>query len=287
MDSNLASTAQEEGQSHDTQPKTTGSKRKFASQVQFESLQAMVADMRSEMVVLIFLIRESVIPPIIPCLDDGSQSASQSMVTFANNENQFFDPSQGNQFAIHSCGNQLSTMPSGSLNFRQTMSVAPNPASPMANSRLSTESTEGSFVPTFHNMEGEISDFSNQGCSGDSTIHFVEEELLGPKISEGFATYVEDFCHKRILNSKILKLKDRSQRPANCPALSMPTVNPSCLVSKKSTINAYKTPTKRPVSAFHGPNWRGASEGRTPYAARKCQSPIISLVTICSKQQKA
>ena len=54
------------------------------------------------------------------------------------------------------------------------MPMAPNPASPMAHSHLSTESTEGRFVPTFHNVEGEISNVSNQGCSGDSTIHFVE-----------------------------------------------------------------------------------------------------------------
>ena len=226
MDSDLASTAQEEGQSHDPPPKTTGSKRKFASQVQFENLQATVADMRSEMAVLISLVKESVSPPKKLCLDGGSQSASQSMATFANNENQFLDASQGNQFAIPSCGDQFSTMPSGSLDFGQTMPMALNPASPMAHSHLSTESTEGSFVPTFHNMDGEISNVSNQGGSGDSTIHFVEDESLGPKISEGFATYVEDCCRKRILNSEILKLKDRFQRPANCPALSVPTVNP-------------------------------------------------------------
>ena len=67
------------------------------------------------------------------------------------------------------------------------------------------ESTEGSFVPTFHNMEGEVSNASNQGCSGDSAVHFVEDESLGPKISDWFATHVEDCCCKRILNSEILK----------------------------------------------------------------------------------
>ena len=123
---------------------------------------------------LISLVKESVNPPKKPCLDGGSQSVSQSMETFANNENQLLDPSQGNKFAIPSCGDQFSTMPSGPLDFGQTMPMAPNPVSPMAHSHLSTESTESSFVPTFHNVEGEISNVSNQGCSGDSIIHIVD-----------------------------------------------------------------------------------------------------------------
>ena len=95
----------------------------------------------------------------------------------------------------------------------------------MVHSYLFTESTEASFVPTFQNVEGEIFPASNQGCSGDSTIHFMEDESLGPKVSKGLVTYVEDCCRKRILSSKILNLKERFQRPANCPALSVPTVN--------------------------------------------------------------
>ena len=106
------------------------------------------------------------------------------------------------------------------------MPLAPNPASPVAHSHLSTEYTEGSFVPTFQNVEGEIFPASNPGCPGNSTIHFVEDESLCPKISDGLATYVEDYCRKRILSSELLKLKERFQRPANCPALIVLTVNP-------------------------------------------------------------
>ena len=226
MDSDIAPTAQEEGQPYEPPAKTTGSKRKFASQAQFESLQSTVADMRSEMAVLISLVKESVSPSKKPCLDGGSQSASNSMLTVLSTENQFLAPPHGNQNAIPSCGDQFSTIPSGSFDLGHAMPMVPNPASPMAHSHLSTESTEGSFVPTFQNVEGQIVPASNQGCSGDSTIHFVEDESLGPNISEGLATYVEDCCRKRILSSEILNLKERFQRPANCLALSVPTVNP-------------------------------------------------------------
>ena len=84
------------------------------------------------MVVLISLVKELVSPPRKPCLDSGSQSASHSVVTITNNENQFLDPSQGNQFAIPSCGAQLSTIPLGSFDFGQVVPIAPNPASLMA-----------------------------------------------------------------------------------------------------------------------------------------------------------
>ena len=105
--------------------------------------------------------------------------------------------------------------------------MAPNHTSPMTLSHISTDSTEGSFVPTYHDVERGILDTSNQGCQADSSIQFVEDESLGPKISEVFATYVEDCCRKRILNTELLKLKDRFQRPANCPALNVPTINPN------------------------------------------------------------
>ena len=191
MDSDIAPKAQEEGQPHEPPAKTTGSKWKFASQAQFESLQSTMADMRSEMAVLISLVKESVSPSKKPCLDGSIQSASNSMMTV---------PSTENQFTIPSCGEQLSTIPSGSFDLGHTIPVAPNPASPMAHSHLSTEYTDGSFVPTFQNVEGEILPASNPGCPGNSTIHFVEDESLCPKISDGLATYVEDCCRKRILS---------------------------------------------------------------------------------------
>ena len=109
MDSDIAPTAQEEGQPHEPPAKTTGPKRKFASQAQFESLQSTVADMRSEMAVLISLFKESVSPSKKPCLDGGSQSASNSMLTVLSTENQFLAPPHGNQFAMPSCGDQFST----------------------------------------------------------------------------------------------------------------------------------------------------------------------------------
>ena len=112
MDSDIAPKAQEEGQPHEPPAKTTGSKWKFASQAQFESLQSTMADMRSEMAVLISLVKESVSPSKKPCLDGSIQSASNSMMTVPSKENQFLDPPHGNQFAIPSCGNQLSTIPS-------------------------------------------------------------------------------------------------------------------------------------------------------------------------------
>ena len=86
-------------------------------------------------------------------------------------------------------------------NLGHAMAMAPNPASPVALCHLSTESIEGSYVPTFQNVEGEIFPASNQGCSGNSTIYFVEDQSLGPKISKGLATYVEDCYCTRILSS--------------------------------------------------------------------------------------
>ena len=49
---------------------------------------------------------------------------------------------------------------------------------------------------------------------------------MGPSISTVYAKYVEDCCRKRILTSELVKLKELFQRPENCPALSVPTINP-------------------------------------------------------------
>ena len=228
MDSDITPATQEE-QSQELPTKPSGLKRKFASQAQFESLQSTVADMRSEMATLISLFKDSASPPKKPYLDGGSQSASHPMMAISPNENQFLDQPNGNQFALTSCGDQFSAtqIPSGSFDLGLAMPMAPNPTSPMAHSHISSESAEGSFVPTYHNVEGGVLNASTQGFPRDSTIHFVEDESLGPKISEVFATYVEDCCRKRILNAELLKLKDRFHRPANCPALSVPTINPN------------------------------------------------------------
>ena len=121
-----------------------------------------------------------------PCLNGGSQSASHPMMAISPNENQFLDQPNGNQFALTSCGDQFSAtqIPSGSFDLGLAMPMAPNPTSPMAHSHISSESAEGSFVPTYRNVEGGVLNASTQGCPGDSTIHFVEDESLGPKISE-------------------------------------------------------------------------------------------------------
>ena len=229
MDSELNSTAQEENVvPQEPSSKPPGSKRKFVSQSQFENLQSTVADMRSEMATLISLFKESVSPAKKACLDDSSQSTRNPMLTVSN-EDQFLNHTNGNQFAIPSYGDQFpaAQMPSGSLEFGLAMPLAPNPASPMAQSQISADSAEGNFVPIFQNLEGEIPNTAGQGLLADSAIHFVEDESLGPKISEVFAKYVEDCCRKRILNTELLKLKDGFQRPENCPALSVPTINPN------------------------------------------------------------
>ena len=118
-------------------------------------------------------------------------------------------------------------MPSGSFEFGLAMPMAPNPESPMAQSHVSTDSTECNFVPTLQNIEGEITNTTGQGLLEDTAIHFVEDESLRPKIPDAFAKYVEDCYGRRILNAELLKLKDGFHRPENCPALSVPTMNPN------------------------------------------------------------
>ena len=229
MDSHLNSKGQEEITApQEPSSKPTGSKRKFVSQSQFENLQSTVEDMRGEMATLLSLLKESVSPAKKACLDGNSQSTNNPMLPVSN-ENQFLPHTTGNQFAIPSCGDQFPAthMPSGSFDFGLAMPMAPSPASPMAQSHVSTDSAEGNFVPTLQNIEGKITNTAGQGLLADTAIHFVEDESLGPKIPDVFAKYVEDCCRKRILNAELLKLKDGFQRPENCPALSVPTINPN------------------------------------------------------------
>ena len=58
-------------------------------------------------------------------------------------------------------------------------------------------------------------------------LHFVEDEAVGLPISEANASYVEDCCKKRILSSELARFKEAFKRPENCPALSVPTINPN------------------------------------------------------------
>ena len=101
---------------------------------------------------------------------------------------------------------------------------------PMATSPLSltSEMTDGNFVPQFPNSLAhlQLTNFhlvEQQGVK----LHFVEDEAVGPPISEANASYVEDCCKKRILSSELAKFKEAFRRPENCPALSVPTINPN------------------------------------------------------------
>ena len=228
MDSDLISNGQEESTApQEPSSKPTGSKRKVVSQSHFENLQSTMEDMCGEMATLLSLVKESVSPAKNTCLVDNSQSTNNPMLPVSN-ENQFLPHTTGNQFAIPSCVDQFpATRMPGSFDFGLAMPMAPNPASPMAQSHVSTDSAEGNFVPTFQNIEGEITNTTGQGLLADTAIHFVEDESLGPKILDVFAKYVEDCCCERILNAELLRLKDGFQRPESCPALSVPTINPN------------------------------------------------------------
>ena len=90
-----------------------------------------------------------------------------------------------NHFSIPSCGDQFpaTQMLSGSFEFGLAM--------PMAQSHISTVSTEGNFIPTFQNVEGEITSTAGQELLADSTTHFFKDEALGPKILEVFCKIFE------------------------------------------------------------------------------------------------
>ena len=166
--------------------------------------------MRSEMATLLSLLEESVSPAKKVCIDDSGQVTKNPLLT-GSNKSQFLPHTNGNQFGIPSCGDLLpaTQLLSGSFELWLPMPLAPNPASPMAQSQISADSAEGNFVPTFQNIEGAITNTAGQGLLADSAIHFVEDEALGKKIPEVFAKYVEeDCCRKRILNAELLKLKD-------------------------------------------------------------------------------
>ena len=186
MDSELNSTAQEDNVvPQEPSLKPPGYKRKFVSQSQFENLLSTVAYMRSEMVMLISLFKESLSPAKKACLDDSSQSTRNPMLIVLN-EKLFLNHTNGNQFAIPSYGDQIpaAQMPSGSLEFGLAMPLAPDPALPMAQIQILADSAEGNFVPILQNIEGEISNTAGQRLLADSAIHFVEDESLGPKISQ-------------------------------------------------------------------------------------------------------
>ena len=111
------------------------------------------------------------------------------------------------------------------------MSMAASPLS------LTTEMTESTFVPQFPNSLTQLQLTNVQLVEQQEVkLHFVEDEVVGPPISEANASYVEDCCKKRILSSELAKFKEAFRRPENCPALSVPTNNPNlwAQLAKKS-----------------------------------------------------
>ena len=63
--------------------------------------------------------------------------------------------------------------------------------------------------------------------SGDrAEITFQGNELVGLKLSGGYATLVEDCAPKRILTMELTQLKVKLTRPNNFPTLSVPTIHP-------------------------------------------------------------
>ena len=101
----------------------------------------------------------------------------------------------------------------------------PMAVSPMS---LASEITDGNFVPQFPNSLAQppltnVQLVEQQGVK----LHFVEDEAVGPPISEANASYVEDCCKKRILSSELAKFKEAFKQPENCPALNVPTINPN------------------------------------------------------------
>ena len=93
---------------------------------------------------------------------------------------------------------------------------------------LTSEITDGNFVPQYPNSLPQppltnVQLVEQQGVK----LHFVEDEAVGPPISEANASYVEDCCKKRILSSELAKFKEAFKRPENGPALSVPTINPN------------------------------------------------------------
>ena len=242
MDSDITPATQEE-QSQELPTKPSGSKRKFASQAQFESLQSTVADMRNEMATLISLFKDSVSPPKKPCLDGGSQSTSHPMMAISPNENQFLDQPNGNQFALTSCGDQFSAtqIPSGSFDLGLAMPMAPNPTSPMAHSHISSESAEGSFVPTYRNVEGGVLNASTQAyrrrdllktaihprfhslCSTKTPITaylFGDNMLETAKTISSSQKMTRSLASNRPPSSSVSRSPFRSQYPLNRPQQS-------------------------------------------------------------------
>ena len=202
----------------------TSTKRKFVSQSQFNDLRSQVTGMQTEMSKLIALLQDSLAPaskkrnPI----SDLEGSENQFLTNPINDtENEISTLQNGNQFACNPPGDQFPILRDAEVLEGQM----PMAASPMS---FTSEMTDGNFIPQFPNSLAQLPLTNVQLVEQQGVkLHFVEDEAVGPPISEANASYVEDCCKKSILSSELNKFKDAFKRPENCPALSVPTINPN------------------------------------------------------------
>ena len=202
----------------------TSNKRKFVSQSQFNDLRTQVTGMQTKMEKLVALLQDSI----------ASASKKRKRTSdLEGPENQFLaNPTNdvGNDFSTLQNGNQFASNPPGDQfptlrDVEELDGQMPMAASPLS---LNSEMTDGNFVPQLPNSLAQlqlpnIQLIEQQGVK----LHFVADEAVGPPISEANASYVEDCCKKRILSSELAKFKEAFKRPENCPALSVPTINPN------------------------------------------------------------
>ena len=231
----------------------TSNKRKFVSQSQFNDLRSQVTGMQTEMSKLIALLQDSFAPASKKrkSISDLEGSENQFLTNPINDtENEMSTLLNGNQFACNPPGDQFPILRDAEV----LEGPMPMAASPMS---LTSEMTDGNFIPQFPNSLAQLPLTNEQLVERQGVkLHFVEDEAVGPPISEANASYVEDCCKKRILSSEVNKFKDAFKRPENCPALSVPTINPTFGLSypkkAKSTTNAFR---------MHNPSWLKASLG--------------------------
>ena len=81
---------------------------------------------------------------------------------------------------------------------------------------LPSKLTDVNFVPQLPNSLAQLQLTNVQLVEQQGVkLHFVEDEAVGPPISEANASNVEDFCMKRILSSEPAKFKEACKRPKN------------------------------------------------------------------------
>ena len=202
----------------------TSNKQKFVSQSQFKHLRTQVTGMQTEMAKLVVLLQDSIAPASKKRkrTSDPEGPENQFLANPTNDVGNEFSTLQiGNQFASNLPGDQFPIL----RDVEELDGQMPMASSPLS---LTSEMTDGNFVPQLPNSLAQlqlphVQLIEQQGVK----LHFVEDEAVGPPISEANASYVEDCCKKRILSSELAKFKEAFKRPENCPALSVPTINPN------------------------------------------------------------